>query len=140
PAKYDEPAATVNATLSAMVQYMLCVSRIAHYVKVIARDKLGSFSGPTECEEHLHRWLANYLTPHARAREALKGRYPFRAGLRPRPGAARPPGQLSLRLPPPAPLPARPDERGGAAGDHAVARPTRLRGQGSASGCCRWDF
>src|SRR5262249_10692791 len=36
PAKYDEPAATVNATLSAMVQYMLCVSRIAHYVKVIA--------------------------------------------------------------------------------------------------------
>ena len=35
PKKYDELAATINARISAMLQYMLCVSRFAHYLKVL---------------------------------------------------------------------------------------------------------
>ena len=46
PKKYDDPKATVNARLSAMLQYMLCVSRFAHYMKVISRDKIGSIARP----------------------------------------------------------------------------------------------
>ena len=42
PVKYDDPRATANARISAMLQYILCVSRFAHYVKVIGRDKVGS--------------------------------------------------------------------------------------------------
>ena len=45
-----------------MLQYMLCVSRFAHYLKVISRDKIGSMVGPEDCEEHLGRWLQNYIT------------------------------------------------------------------------------
>ena len=45
PRAYDEPAATMNARISAMLQYMLCVSRFAHYLKAIARDKIGTFAG-----------------------------------------------------------------------------------------------
>ncbi|MBV8609951.1 MAG: type VI secretion system contractile sheath large subunit, partial [Singulisphaera sp.] len=53
PAKYDDPKATANARLSAMLQYMLCVSRFAHYLKVISRDKIGSMVGPEVCEAQL---------------------------------------------------------------------------------------
>jgi type VI secretion system protein ImpD len=97
PQKYDEPAATVNATLSAMLQYMLCVSRVAHYVKVITRDRLGSFSGPAECEEYLRRWLANYITSNDGAGEDVKARYPLReARVRVRESPERPGSYLCV--------------------------------------------
>jgi type VI secretion system protein ImpD len=78
PAKYDELAATVNARLSAMLQYILCVSRFAHYLKVISRDKIGSFAGPAEVEAHLQRWLHQYLMGDDEGSLELKARYPLR--------------------------------------------------------------
>ncbi len=78
PKTYDEPAATANARLSAMLQYILCVARFAHYLKVIARDKLGSLKGPSECEEFLYRWLANYVISNDEVDLETKARYPLR--------------------------------------------------------------
>jgi type VI secretion system ImpC/EvpB family protein len=78
PKTYDDPAATANARMSAMLQYTLCVSRFAHYVKAIARDKMGSFAGPEECEDFLHRWLQKYVTPDSEASAAVKARFPLR--------------------------------------------------------------
>lgn len=67
-----------NAKLSAMLQHVLCGSRIAHYVKVIIRDKIGSFITASECEDYLRNWLFRYTT----AREDLaweeQARYPLR--------------------------------------------------------------
>ncbi len=39
PIEYDSLSATVNAKLSCMLQYILCVSRFAHYIKAIGREK-----------------------------------------------------------------------------------------------------
>jgi type VI secretion system protein ImpD len=78
PRAYDEPAATMNARLSTMLQYTLCVSRFAHYIKAIARDKMGTFSGPEECEDFLHRWLQKYVTPDSEASAEVKARHPLR--------------------------------------------------------------
>ncbi len=78
PKTYDEPAATANARLSAMLQYILCVARFAHYLKVIARDKLGSIKGPVECEEFLYRWLINYCIANDEVDLETKARYPLR--------------------------------------------------------------
>ena len=50
PKLYDEVTATVNARLSSMLQYMFCVSRFAHYLKVIGRDRIGSFATAEEVE------------------------------------------------------------------------------------------
>ena len=61
-----------------MLQYMLSVSRFAHYLKVIARDKIGGFSDPAECEDLLYRWLQKYVTPDADAGEAAKAESPLR--------------------------------------------------------------
>jgi type VI secretion system ImpC/EvpB family protein len=78
PKKYDRPEATVNARISAMLQYMLCVSRFAHYVKVIGREKTGSFTEVSEFEEYVHRWIVKYVTPDSEATPDVKARHPLR--------------------------------------------------------------
>ncbi|HEY7311916.1 MAG TPA: type VI secretion system contractile sheath large subunit [Gemmataceae bacterium] len=78
PQTYNEQTATVNARLSAMLQYMLCVSRFAHYLKVIARDKTGKFLGPDECEDYLRRWLMSYTNANDNAGPDIKARHPLR--------------------------------------------------------------
>jgi type VI secretion system protein ImpD len=78
PRRYDEEAANANARLSAMLQYMLCVARFAHYLKVIGRDKLGSFSGPQQCEDFLHRWLLDYTLADEAADPEKRAKYPLR--------------------------------------------------------------
>jgi type VI secretion system protein ImpD len=78
PTAYDEAAATVNARLSAMLPYVFCVSRVAHYLKVISRDKLGSFHGPADCEAYLGRWLSRYTNSNEKASLEMRARYPLR--------------------------------------------------------------
>jgi type VI secretion system ImpC/EvpB family protein len=80
PRRYDREGAAANARLSCMLQYMLCVARFAHYIKVIGRDKVGSFTGPAECENHLTRWLQSYVTGNDQAGPELKAKYPLREG------------------------------------------------------------
>lgn len=77
---YDNPVATVNARLSTMLQYMMCVSRFAHYLKVIGRDRIGSFTTPDACESFLQRWLHNYCVGNDDAAPEVKARYPLRDG------------------------------------------------------------
>ncbi len=78
PKKYDDPKATANARLSAMLQYMLCVSRFAHYVKVMSRDKIGSMTSPEICEQALDQWLKSYTTSNDNAGPEIKAKYPLR--------------------------------------------------------------
>lgn len=60
PKVYDRPEATASARLSSAMQYILCVSRFAHYLMAISRDKIGSFMERDECETWLNRWINNY--------------------------------------------------------------------------------
>jgi type VI secretion system ImpC/EvpB family protein len=78
PRGYDGAAADANARISAMLQYMLCVSRFAHYLKVIGRDKIGSLAGPAEIEAVLNRWLINYITTDDSADPETKATFPLR--------------------------------------------------------------
>jgi len=80
PRRYEDPVASVNARLSTMLQYIMCVSRFAHYIKVIGRDRIGSFTTPEACETFLQNWLHNYCTGNDDASPELKARYPLRAG------------------------------------------------------------
>jgi type VI secretion system ImpC/EvpB family protein len=78
PPTFDRAAATANARLSAMLPHMLCVSRFAHYLKVLGRDKTGTFSEPGELEQFLQSWLAHYVTPDAEASPLVRAKYPLR--------------------------------------------------------------
>jgi len=78
PRTYDDPAATANAKISAMLQYVLCCSRIAHYLKVKARTTIGSHQSPMEVQNELQNWLVDYVTPDEKAPPSMKAQFPLR--------------------------------------------------------------
>ena len=78
PKKYDRPDATANAAISARLPYMMATSRFAHFLKVMARDKIGSFMEAEECEKWLNRWINNYVSGNADAGPETKAKYPLR--------------------------------------------------------------
>ncbi|MEM1141392.1 MAG: type VI secretion system contractile sheath large subunit [Pseudomonadota bacterium] len=78
PKKYDRPDATANAAISARLPYMMATSRIAHYLKVMARDKIGSFLEAQDAEEMLNRWINNYVNVADNAGPELKAKFPLR--------------------------------------------------------------
>jgi len=80
PRAYTDPVATANGRLSAMLQYILCVSRFAHFVKVMIRDKVGAFTSPEAVEDQLNKWLAGYVVANDSAPSETKAKYPLREG------------------------------------------------------------
>lgn len=85
----DPSPAGVNARLSAMLRYILCVSRFAHYVKVKIRDRIGSYVSADACERDLQSWLHEYCLGNDDASPEMKARYPLRearVSVRPAPG------------------------------------------------------
>ncbi len=75
---YDKDAANANARLSTQLPYILAVSRFAHYLKAMMRDKLGSFMSRTDCERWLNQWITNYVTPDDTASASVKASHPLR--------------------------------------------------------------
>ncbi|HTH97161.1 MAG TPA: type VI secretion system contractile sheath large subunit [Stellaceae bacterium] len=78
PKKYDRPDATANAAISARLPYIMATSRFAHYLKVMARDKIGSFLEVEDCEAWLNRWINNYVNANEGAGQEMKASYPLR--------------------------------------------------------------
>jgi type VI secretion system protein ImpC len=76
--KYDRPEATANAAISARLPYIMATSRFAHYLKVMARDKIGSFMEASNVEGWLNRWIQNYVNANENAGQDMKARFPLR--------------------------------------------------------------
>ncbi len=76
--KYDTAEANANARLSSQLQYIFAVSRFAHYLKSMVRDKIGSFMSREECDMFLNRWINNYVLENDVAPAAQKAKYPLR--------------------------------------------------------------
>jgi type VI secretion system protein ImpC len=64
PKTYFDPTANSNAELSTKFNLLLCTSRFAHYLKVMARDKIGSFMEVGDCTRWLNDWIQNYVVPN----------------------------------------------------------------------------
>ena len=79
PKIYTTLVASVNARLSSMLQYIVCVSRFAHYLKILGRERVGSFATADECQRYLQKWLANYVTGSDAVPMEVKARYPLRS-------------------------------------------------------------
>lgn len=73
-------AANANARLSVQLNAMLCVSRFAHYVKIMGRDMVGSFKTAEEIESRLQQWLTGYVNSSLSAGPETRARYPLIAG------------------------------------------------------------
>ena len=77
--KYDSDAANANAVLAAQLQYIFSVCRIAHYLKSMMRDKIGSFASTGSVQEFLNRWIRQYVVEDDNATQETKAAYPLRA-------------------------------------------------------------
>jgi len=78
PKVYDKPEANANARLSSQLPYMLAMSRFAHYLKAMMRDKLGSAMSRSQAETYLNQWIANYVIMDDNASQSAKAEKPLR--------------------------------------------------------------
>jgi type VI secretion system protein ImpC len=78
PKMYDKDAATANARISAQLPYIFAVSRFAHYLKVMIRDKIGGYMSRVEVERYLNNWINNYTIANDDAGFELKARHPLK--------------------------------------------------------------
>ena len=78
PRRYDSDAANANSALSSQLQYIFAVCRIAHYMKAMMRDKVGSFASASNVESYLQRWVDQYVTADDSASQETKAQFPLR--------------------------------------------------------------
>ncbi|CRY56511.1 MULTISPECIES: type VI secretion system contractile sheath large subunit [Yersinia] len=76
--KYDSELANANAKLSGQLQYIITTSRFAHYLKVIVRDKVGSFMSRTDCQNFLQNWINQYVVGSDNVGQQIKASHPLR--------------------------------------------------------------
>lgn len=76
--KYNSDSANANSVLSAQLQYIFAVSRIAHYMKSMMRDKVGSFAAASSVEDFLNRWIMQYVLLDDNASQEAKAQFPLR--------------------------------------------------------------
>lgn len=77
PPKYTRNEASSNAKIASQLHYLLCAARFIHYIKIIMRDKIGSFASASDCEHYLYNWLNQYTNSTQNA--AAQARYPLSA-------------------------------------------------------------
>lgn len=79
PAKYDNPAATANANLSARLPYIFAASRFAHYLKCIVRDWVGGNREGPQLQRDLTNWIMQYVDAQPESSsEETKARKPLK--------------------------------------------------------------
>jgi type VI secretion system protein ImpC len=80
PKKYDKVEATASDNLSARIPYMFAVSRFAHYLKCMVRDKIGSTKEKDQLEKWLNEWITLYVDGDPKnSSEEVKARFPLAA-------------------------------------------------------------
>jgi type VI secretion system protein ImpC len=76
---FVEELATQNAHLVTNLSYTLSVSRVAHYIKCMARDYIGSSADAPYLQNMLQSWLSEYVTTITNPDDLTLTRYPFKA-------------------------------------------------------------
>ncbi len=78
PKLYDNDAASANARISAQLPYIFAVSRFAHFLKAMMRDKIGGYMSRSEAEMFLNRWIMQYVVGNDNASFEVKAKHPLR--------------------------------------------------------------
>jgi type VI secretion system protein ImpD len=79
PELYGSEIANHNARISAMLQYVLCASRFAHYLKLIMREHVGQVSNVDSLRKMLNEWLGQYCIGNDDAGSEMKAKFPLRS-------------------------------------------------------------
>jgi type VI secretion system protein ImpC len=79
PEEYDDPAVTANMRINARLPYIFLVSRIAHYLKVIQRENIGSTKSKMVLQEELNTWVKGLVTEMNNPGPDLIATHPLKA-------------------------------------------------------------
>ncbi|WP_311968388.1 type VI secretion system contractile sheath large subunit [Pseudomonas baltica] len=72
-------AAEMNYKLGTQLPYLFIVNRLAHYLKVLQREQLGSWKERTDLELELNKWIRQYVADQENPNAEVRGRRPLRA-------------------------------------------------------------
>jgi type VI secretion system protein ImpC len=70
--------AELNYRLGTQLPYMFVVCRIAHYIKVLQREQIGSWKERGELESELNKWIGQYVADMDSVSPAVRGKRPLR--------------------------------------------------------------
>jgi len=71
--------AEFNYKLGTQLPYLMIVNRLAHYLKVLQREQLGSWKERTDLEQELNKWIRQYIADQENPSAEVRGRRPLRA-------------------------------------------------------------
>lgn len=70
--------AELNYRLGTQLPYIFVVSRIAHYLKVLQREQIGTWKERADLETELNKWIGQYVADQDGVSAAVRGRRPLR--------------------------------------------------------------
>ncbi|WPL16619.1 type VI secretion protein, EvpB/ family [Thiorhodovibrio winogradskyi] len=71
-------AAEMNYKLSTQMPYMMVMNRLAHYIKVIQRENIGTWKEREDLERELNTWISQYVTEMDNPDPATRSKRPLR--------------------------------------------------------------
>ncbi len=71
-------AAELNYKLGLQLPYMFVISRLAHYIKVIQRENIGSWKERSDVERELNDWIRQYVSDMENPLPGVRARRPLR--------------------------------------------------------------
>ena len=70
--------AELNHRLGTQLPYMFIVNRLAHYIKVIQRENIGTWKERADIENALNQWIRQYVADMDNPAPGVRGRRPLR--------------------------------------------------------------
>jgi len=71
-------AAELNYKLGLQLPYMFVINRLAHYLKVIQRENIGTWKERTDLDRELNEWIRQYVADQENPSAAVRSRRPLR--------------------------------------------------------------
>jgi type VI secretion system protein ImpC len=78
PALYDTADASANSRINARLPYIFLLSRIAHYLKLIQRENIGTTKDRRLLELELNKWVGGLVTEMTDPGDDLQASHPLR--------------------------------------------------------------
>ncbi len=70
--------AELNYKLGTQLPYMMIANRLAHYLKVIQRENIGTWKEKSDLESELNKWIGQYVANQDNPSAAVRSRRPLR--------------------------------------------------------------
>jgi type VI secretion system protein ImpC len=70
--------AELNYRLGTQLPYLFITCRLAHYIKVLQREQIGTWKERVDLERELNKWIGQYVADQDVISPAIRGRRPLR--------------------------------------------------------------